>query len=608
MQNSYADIKGLAERTYKNKKNGVSLILREAISNAIHACIIEKTRRGNIQYIPKIEIKIDSKNNMITIKDNGIGFSLEDKQTFFNIAKQNKLKTENNLPSKGLGRLVYLYFSEKISFDTINSHKEFLFEYPSEDSLFDELQKSPQETNETNGTILTLTIKESLLKTFINRYKQNMEKLQEWILNIFAFLLYDLNDLNFSITIDEKTKSISLNQVDKECHKITIQGKEYNVSLLSVKGGEKLAIKLVAHKLLVDKDLKYDREIKELRQTIYVASPLLDDRITHDGLSVEIDDIKNEIEEGITKILDEKFKSYFEKQQNESIQNLSNTKQKFPFLADFMQKPSSINGHKIITKEDFVKEAIEEKGNLEKSFWLQEDSQLDDKLQKSALYLYVKHRERVLKLLEKMIGDSNFSEDDFHQLLTDKKCENLAIANHNLWLLDDKFSYFTEGHNSRRGKSEVDVEFYINPFIDNESRPSHIVLVELKKLKKAHNAGEMIKQIKKYAESIYNKGQTKGGIDIDMSECKFFGYIIANNKDIENEHREFGSPDFKKIPYTKSSFEGNINFYPKNQQNPISMYLTLFASQDLLNIAKLRNKILFEMLQTPKPQDEKNNE
>lgn len=74
------------------------------------------------------------------------------------------------------------------------------------------------------------------------------------------------------------------------------------------------------------------------------------------------------------------------------------------------------------------------------------------------------------------------------------------------------------------------------------------------------------------------------------------------------KHREFGSPDFKKIPYTKSSFEGNINFYPKNQQNPISMYLTLFASQDLLNIAKLRNKILFEMLQTPKPQDEKNNE
>ncbi|MBD5391160.1 hypothetical protein HDR67_04060, partial [bacterium] len=73
MRDSYVDIKGLAERIYKNKKNGVSLILREAISNAIHACIIEKTRRDNIQYIPKVELKIDSKNNTITIKDNGIG-------------------------------------------------------------------------------------------------------------------------------------------------------------------------------------------------------------------------------------------------------------------------------------------------------------------------------------------------------------------------------------------------------------------------------------------------------------------------------------------------------------------------------------------------------
>ncbi|RDU58359.1 ATP-binding protein [Helicobacter sp. MIT 99-5507] len=361
MQNSYADIKGLAERTYKNKKNGVSLILREAISNAIHACIIEKTRRKNIQYIPKIEIKIDSKNNTIIIKDNGIGFSLEDKQIFFNIAKQNKLKTENNLPSKGLGRLVYLYFSEKAFFDTINDNKNFSFNYPSELNLFDELEKTPQESNEENGTSLTLIIKENLLKTFIDKYKKDMTKLQEWILDNFAFLFCDLDNLNFSIAIDEKVETIPLNKVKKENYKIIIQRKEYNVFLLSVKGNEKLNIKLVAHKLLVDKSLEYDREIKNLKQTIYISSPLLDDRITHDGLSVEIEDIKNEIKKEITKILDEKFKDYFENQQNQSIQNLSITKQELPFLADFMQKPSSINGHKIITKEDFIKEAIEKK-------------------------------------------------------------------------------------------------------------------------------------------------------------------------------------------------------------------------------------------------------
>ncbi len=326
------------------------MILREAISNAIHACIIEKQRRKDTQgYISKISIEINSKNNLIIIKDNGIGFSIEDKEIFFNIAERNKLKIENNLPTKGLGRLAYAHFSEEICFDSVSDNKKISFKYPPQNSLFDELKQEPLQTNENNGTILTLRVRENLLSAFVNKYKNNIEKLKEWILDNFAFLFYDLNKLEFSVSIDEKNEIIPLDSVEKEDYSVTIQRKKYDMFLLSVNGNEKL----VAHKLLVNKNLKYDRDIKGLQQTIYVASPLLDDRITQDGLSVEIEDIREDIEEEVTKILDKKFKKYFENQRNKSIDNLSKSKQKFPFLADFMPKPSFINGYKIVKNEGF---------------------------------------------------------------------------------------------------------------------------------------------------------------------------------------------------------------------------------------------------------------
>lgn len=78
---TFASLKELATQFYKSKKNAVELILREAISNAIHACIIE--RQNNIEgYLPTISICINSNNNSVKITDNGVGFSETDKKYF----------------------------------------------------------------------------------------------------------------------------------------------------------------------------------------------------------------------------------------------------------------------------------------------------------------------------------------------------------------------------------------------------------------------------------------------------------------------------------------------------------------------------------------------
>lgn len=605
--NTFADLGGLAAQTYKNKKKAVELILREAVSNAIHACIIEY-RQDNIGYLPQISIYINSKENNIKIIDNGVGFSESDKKNFFDIAKSNELKQKNNLPSKGFGRLALVYFGKDIYFKTVHNQKAFSFTYPldNEVNLLDFVNQPPRDTDKPNGTTLKLNVDKSYMETFIKKFKV-IDDFEEWILDEFAFLLYDFNNLKIHIDIDSNIKNIELSKIDTEKFEIEIDKQKANLEILTIDSKYKLNIRLIAHKLPILQSINYDRTINELKKKVYIASPLLDDRIAADGLSAEIEDIKQDLEQEITKILDKKFEKFITRQQRVSCNNLIDTQAEFPFLADFMPSFDSIKGYKIQQKKDFIQEAIQEKGKLEQSFWESKDAQLDSRLQKSALYLYVKHRERVLALLEKMMSNSSFNEDDFHQLLTDKECEYLSLARHNLWVLDDKFSYFVEAHNAKRGEKKVDVEFYINPFIDNESKPTHIVLVELKKLKKAHNAGSMVEQLKGYASDIYKKVQTKSGVDIDVSQCKFFGYIIANYIDIQTEYQNFGNKIFKSISYTTSSYEGIISFFVDGKEIDISV--VLLASQDLLNIATLRNKILFDLLKksTPKISDNESN-
>ncbi len=64
---TYASLRGLATSFYKNKRNAVELILREAISNAIHACIIQYKQNENNKYLPEISIIINSEEKSIKI-------------------------------------------------------------------------------------------------------------------------------------------------------------------------------------------------------------------------------------------------------------------------------------------------------------------------------------------------------------------------------------------------------------------------------------------------------------------------------------------------------------------------------------------------------------
>lgn len=593
MTSSYVEIKKIAEKFYKNKKNGVELLLRECISNAIHACIIKNRNTKN--YNPKIHIRIDE--DKITIEDNGIGFSEEDKELFCNLAQENKNKRDNKLPSKGLGRLTIAYFTTISYFRTINQEKELFFEYPQENinNLFE--LKAYEAKGKKDGTILEMTVNKKLLETFIKKY-DNENNIQTWLMENFIFLLASETKIDITFTINKNSYEINYATPEILNEKIIISNEEYEFKLFLLES-DNINIKLVAHGLSTNSKIKYDRNLKENNKSIFISSDLLDDRISLDGLSIEIDDIKDELEKQIGKILDNYFKDDFKKQKEMSVRMLRKAKKNLPYLAEFMPSEEKINGFKIEQEQDFIKKAIDEKGKAEKDFWnSKEDEQLDERLQKSALYLYVEHRKRIIKLLEKMMADKKFKEDDFHKLLTDRECKNLDIANHNLWLLDDRFSFFTSAYNAQVGEENADVELY---YMDNDIQPTQVVLLELKRPVKAYNPGEIIDQIIKYAEKIYKEAKTKGGANIDVKNCKFYGYIIADQEDIFKEVKADNSGNAIRIVNSIRSYEGTYGFNGNNEEVKEKLYLTLLSIQDLKKFALERNEIFFKLLQMPNP-------
>ena len=72
-----SDVQYRAEKEYKNSREKFSFLLREIISNSIHAVLIRQSKESN--FLPKIELTIifDDENEQckIILTDNGEGFT-----------------------------------------------------------------------------------------------------------------------------------------------------------------------------------------------------------------------------------------------------------------------------------------------------------------------------------------------------------------------------------------------------------------------------------------------------------------------------------------------------------------------------------------------------
>ena len=119
-----SNVQERANKEYKNSRDKFHLLLREIISNSLHAVIIrEKKEKG---FIPKIRLNIDINEDecKILLRDNGEGFNEMNRNYFQSLDKINKEKERYNFHPLGQGRLALVYFANSALYESVYRGKD----------------------------------------------------------------------------------------------------------------------------------------------------------------------------------------------------------------------------------------------------------------------------------------------------------------------------------------------------------------------------------------------------------------------------------------------------------------------------------------------------
>lgn len=131
-----------AEKEYKNSREKFFLLLREIISNSIHAVLIRQNKETN--FIPQLDLNITFDENQckIELRDNGEGFTEKNRLYFEELDKKNLEKEQFNFHPLGQGRLAIVYFTDSSEYETVYKDKDGTYQkrtipYPNtSDGLF----------------------------------------------------------------------------------------------------------------------------------------------------------------------------------------------------------------------------------------------------------------------------------------------------------------------------------------------------------------------------------------------------------------------------------------------------------------------------------------
>lgn len=636
-----------AEKEYKNSREKFFLLLREIISNAIHAVLIRKDKEAG--FIPELNLAItfDDKECKIELTDNGEGFNKKNQKYFEELDKKNPEKERLHFHPLGQGRLAIIYFTDSAKYETVykdenGKYNKRIIPYPnSSEGLFSfaEFEEEEQTGNNTY-TKLTILINKQLTigraKTFFNKYP-DINSFKRWFIETFFPFIINNEQLIINISLNDDNFIIRKNNLETEAETIPfnlqLDGKLYSFTLWLVRNGAKMqgdnpitcfARNLVA--ILSTGKLTYSIDNDE-GYHLYLTSDFFDDYVDTKGERIEVscDDIAS-IQERINEILDKHFKSVIENNQNVSKQNLKNFQKKYPSLEAFVKECTIVGQKNIVNEKEIIQSAIEEKGRIEKKFWNQIDknpvnekderfSDSDDcqKLLNSSLHIYVKHRESVLKRLRALIqkfdeegNDKSELESTVHELFINRGTTLSDSSNinhlHNLWILDDKFTTFSNDFKAKSTKTgQALSDIYI--WADDPEKTKQILILELKSTTKAHNAGNvkegMIAQIKRYARDFYENPQKTLNWDVETERIQYTGIIIARKSDINKElTSNNNSGVHKPIPFLANSYFLDDKF-AKNTNNPrdtIDIRIELYSFEDIYELASSRNKVFFKLL------------
>lgn len=546
-----SDVFFRAEKEYKNSREKFFYLLREIVSNAIHAVLIRKNRENN--FIPQVKLNVSYNEDKceISLWDNGDGFTETNSKYFDLLDKRNPDKEKMNFHPLGQGRLAIVYFSDSAEYESVYKdnngvYKKKRIPYPNEvNDLFD-IESIPADSSDLTDsyTNLKLTIQKNntlnRAKTFFKKYA-DIGAIKQWFIETFFPFIANNEQLEISLVYNGNVATIKKALLESEAQKIPFdielsENSKHSFDLWLIKTNQKLhgdnLIDCFARNLkaeLTGSKITYSLDSEE-GYRFCLTSKYFDENVDTKGEKIDLNDVDvKKISEKINELLDGHFQSVIQRNQQIIKNNLKKFEKIYPSLETFVDKEKLANVKNVINENDILKMAVDRKSQIERKFWLQDhkdcsnegeidfnDSEECQKLLNSSLHIYVKHRERVLNELHHLIqkfnddGTNKFElENTVHELFfrrgsTLEDSENTNHL-HNLWILDDKFTTFSNNFKARstkNGQSTSDI--YI--WADDPEKTKQILILELKSTTKAHNAGKheegMVAQVKRYASDF----------------------------------------------------------------------------------------------------------
>lgn len=432
-----------AEKEYKNSREKFFLLLREIISNAIHAVLIRQSKEADL--IPELKLNITFNDNQCKIEliDNGEGFNKINREYFEELDKKNLEKEKFNFHPLGQGRLAIIYFADSAKYETVYKKDDKYYKqtipYPNaSDGLFrlDKFMEEEQINKDTYTKLTILIDKQQTLgraKTFFKNCS-DANSFKQWFIETFFPFIINNEQLIVNISFNGDPVTIKKGNIEAETEKepfdlLLSDNEQHPFTLWLVKNDEQMhgdnPITCFARNLVAN--ISAGKLIYSIDNTegyhLYLTSDFFDEYVDTKGERIDIafDDITN-IQKKINEILDIKFKTVIEFNQKQTKRNLKTFQNKYPSLEAFVKEDNIISDKNVVNEKDIVQSAIDEKSKIEKRFWNQIDSEpineedkpfseSDDcqKLLNSSLHIYIKHRETVLKRLHTLI--QKFDED-----------------------------------------------------------------------------------------------------------------------------------------------------------------------------------------------------
>lgn len=636
-----------AEKEYKNSREKFFLLLREIISNAIHAVLIRKSKEVNYTPELNLDITFDESQYKIELTDNGEGFNEKNRKYFEELDKKNPEKERLNFHPLGQGRLAIIFFADSAEYETVykdenGKYNKRIIPYPSSsEGLFSISEFEEKEATNSTYTKLTILInKQQTLgraKTFFKNYP-NAQMLKQWFIETFFPFIITNETLVINISLNGDDVTIKKDSIETETKKeqfelILSDSTKYSFTLWLIKNNKPMhgdnPIICFARNLkanLSNGNLNYSIDNND-GYTLYLTSDLFDEYVDTKGerIYVSYDDITS-IQLKIDELLDDLFKTIIKKNQEVSRRNLKKFQKKYPSLEAFVVESDIVGDKNIVNEGEIIQSAINEKSRIEKKFWNQidkvsinedneqfSDSEECHKLLNSSLHIYVKHRESVLKRLHTLIQkfddvgeDKPELESSVHELFINRgtTLSNSTNINHlhNLWILDDKFTTFSNAFKAKSTKSGQQLsDIYI--WADDPEKVKQILIFELKSTTKAHNAASksegMIAQVKRYAQDFYRNPTKTLNWNINTEQIQYTGIILARKSDINKEltSLNIGGGNYNPIPFLNDSFYYD-DCFPKdnNPRNKKDIRIELYSFEDIYELATNRNDVFFRLL------------